>query len=128
MVEDKRFYISTLESRSYGHPDNSTGVVEEEEEAQITVSSPEENLEERGVTEAGLAQVMGGQEDNPMEEETYELWGERDVLTEQYFPSKTQVEVEDDMLMLAAEEEEINQMLASIPLEHTVEDEPLSSK
>ena len=111
-VEDKRFYISTCHSRSYGHPENST-VVEEEETHTVALSS-NENQEERAVTEARLAEVMGGQEDCEMEEELYELWGERDVLAEQYFPATTTRD--DDMLMQAAEEEEVNQMLASIPM------------
>ena len=71
---------------------------------------------------------MGGQEDSVMEEETYELWGERDVLAEQYFPSKTQVAMEDDMLMLATEDEEINQIMAVLPLECILEDDPVFSE
>ena len=131
IVEDKRYYISTLESRSYGHPDNSTGgetgeqeEEEEEEEAQIMALSGKE----RGEAEASLVRVMGGQEDCAMEEETYELWGERDMLAEQYFPTKTQIAMEDNMLMLATEEEEINQMFASIPLEYMVEDDLVLSE
>ena len=81
MVEDKRYYISTLESRSYGHPDNSTGV-EAGEEAQIMALSSDES-DERDVTEARLSRVMGEQEVSGMEEETLELWGVRDVLAEQ---------------------------------------------
>ncbi|XP_050710311.1 uncharacterized protein LOC126995061 isoform X2 [Eriocheir sinensis] len=135
VVEDKRYYISTLESRSYGHPDNSIGVEEEEQEeevAQIMTLSNEENLkegDERDITEARLAEVMGGQEIGEMgeqEEETYELWGERDVLAEQYFPSKKQIAMDDDMLMLVAEQEEINQMLSSSPLEYMLEDTDFS--
>ena len=60
---------------------------------------------------------MDEQEDTEMEEETYELWGERDRIVEQYFPSKIQIATEDDMLMLAAETEEINEMYASLPME-----------
>ena len=108
MVEDKRYYISTLESRSYGHPDNSAGVEEEE------VQSSKEN-DEIDVTEASL--VMDEQEDTEMEEETYEIWGERDRITEQYFPSNIQIALEDDMLMVAAETEEINEMFASLSME-----------
>ena len=56
-----------------GHPGNSTGVEtgeeEEEEEAKIMALSPKES-DERGVTEARLARVMGGQEDSVMGEET----------------------------------------------------------
>ncbi|XP_050733175.1 uncharacterized protein LOC127006884 isoform X2 [Eriocheir sinensis] len=138
VVEDKRYYISNMESRSYGHPDNSIGVEEEEEEkeeeevAQIMTLSNEETLEEgdeRDITEARLAGVMGGQEIGEMgerEEETYELWGEQDVLAEQYFPSKIQVAMDDDMLMLVAEQEEINQMLSSSPLEYMLEDTDFS--
>ncbi|XP_050693786.1 uncharacterized protein LOC126984249 [Eriocheir sinensis] len=135
VVEDKRYYISTLESRSYGHPDNSIGIEEEEQEeevAQIMTLSNEDNLEEgdeRGIIEARLAEVMGGQEVGEMgelEEETYELWGERDVLAEQYFPMIKRVEADDDMLMQAAEQEEINQMLSSSPLEYMLVDTDFS--
>ena len=42
MLEDKRYYISTLESRCYGHPDNSTVVEEGEEEAQIMALPPKQ--------------------------------------------------------------------------------------
>ena len=91
MIEDKRYYLSTLESRSYyGHPDDSTGVKEGEEEgeeAQIMTLSSKES-DERGAKEASLVQVMGGQEDSVMEEETQELWGERDVLAERYIPPR----------------------------------------
>ena len=124
IVEDKRYYISALESRSYGHPDNSVGL-EEGEEAQSMTLSPQES-DGGDVTEVSLPGAMDGQHDSAMEEETYELWGERDVLAERYFPSKTQVAMEDDMLMSAAEEEEINQMLASIPLDYTLEDVSIS--
>ena len=39
-------------------------------------------------------------------------WGERDRIAEQYFPSNIQIALEDDMLMVAAEAEEINEMFA----------------
>ena len=73
--------------------------------------------DERGAREASLVQVMDKQEDTEMEKETYVLCGERNRMSEQYFPSKIQIAMEDDMLMLATEVEEINQMLASVPLE-----------
>ena len=73
----------------------------------MSLSSKESD--ERGVR---LARVMGEQEDCAMEEETYELWGEKDALAEQYFPSKIQMEMEDETLMLATEEEEINQIMS----------------
>ena len=72
--------------------------------------SPKESDDERGVTEASLVRIMGGQ-DSAMEEETHGLWGERNVLTEQYFPSIIHLEMEDGVLMLATEK--INHMLAS---------------
>ena len=71
---------------------------------------------------------MGGREDSVTKEETYEWRGERDALVEQYFPSNIQVTMEDDMPMLATEEEEINQKLGSIPLEEMQEDDPVFSK
>lgn len=75
-----------------------------------------EEGDERGITEARRAEVMGAQKIGEMgeqEEEIYELWGEQDVQAKQYFPSKIQVAMEDDMLMLATEQEEIYQMLSS---------------
>ena len=78
IVEDKRHYISTMESISYGYPDNNSTRVEageEEDEAQIMALSPKQSDEMKGnITEARLAWVMVGREDSVMEEETYEVW------------------------------------------------------
>ena len=120
MVEDKRYYISALESRSYGHPDNSASVEEEgEEETEEEEVLSSKESEEIGATEAGLVRVTDDQESAEMEEEIYELWGERDRIVEKYFPSKIQTAMEDDddMLMQATEVEEINQLFASVPIE-----------
>ena len=70
--------------------------------------SDRECLEEgngRDIADEGLAEIMGGQDDSRMEEVTYELWGERDALAEQFFPSKIQVTEEDDVAMLDVEDD-----------------------
>lgn len=72
--------------------------------------------EERDKTEAGLAEVMGGEEIGETgEQDVGRMWGGRDVLAEQHFPSRIQDAMDDDMLMLTAEQEEINQMLTECP-------------
>ena len=50
------------------------------------------------------------------------------MLAEQYFPSKIQIPTEDDMLMLATKEEEIDQMFTSFPLEYMLENDPVLSE
>ena len=43
-------------------------------------------------------------------------------------PQKTQVAMEDDMLMLATEDEEINQIMTVLPLECILEDDAVFSE
>lgn len=56
--------------------------------------------------------VLVGHGVGEMEEETYELWGERHILVRQYSPSRERDNTSNDMLIVPVIQKETYQMLA----------------